>query len=117
MKLLISTILCACLLACEFQANAVEGPAKERQVGQNAVVLGLFVLCCVACGGYIIWKVRQANPPVGAKATLALDKTYDWSTWTPVCTNTFVLTNACWLELFREQMTEECAFYRVRKVN
>jgi hypothetical protein len=111
MKTLCSLMLCGAIL----HATTLQAQTNEPPIQPQGTFIILFVLTCVAAGGYIIFRVSKTVPNQDAQITLILDKSSDGrATWTPIFTNTVVLHGHDPLEFFRDQMTDDLAFYRAR---
>lgn len=124
MKTTLSLILCVLMAYTGLQAQ--ECPLREAttyQIGDpnatdgKGILLAAFIVTVLVGGCVIIWYVRKACPRCGDKVTLVLEKTTDWVNWVPILTNTVVLTNSEWVEMFRlqiDQMNEPNSYFRAR---
>lgn len=110
MKKLITTILCAALIALPMRATEPNQPQEPKQVWP-----AILVLASVAIGGYVILKVYwKYHIPQDTPVKLVLYKSFDNSSWQPIFTNTVVLHGTNMIEFFREHTTDWTAFYRVK---
>lgn len=77
---------------------------------------GILVLVVLAAAGWAIYKVKSTIPSDNRPVTFVLERSYDHGTWTPIFTNTITLNGTNAIEFFREQMTDQMAFYRAHKL-
>jgi len=110
-KLFTTLILCIALVQPGFAQSKTNDPPIQPQ----GTFLVAFVLGCVMVGAYLIWKIRGTLPSQTSPVTLVLEKSVDGkATWTCVFTNTVRLQGTNAIEFFRDRMTDDMAFYRVR---
>ena len=109
MKTILSIFLCAALVNATAQAQTNPPPVQPK-----SAALAMLVIAAAIVGLVIIIKVNSTVPSQHSPVTLVLEKSYDHGTWTPVATNTVVLNGQTPVEVFRDKMTDELAFYRAR---
>jgi hypothetical protein len=109
MKTILSILLCAALVhATTAQAQTNDPPPMQPQ----GVALAVLIITAAVVGIVIIIKVNSTVPSQHSPVTLVLEKSYDNGTWTPVATNTVILNGQQPVDVFRQQMTDDLAFYR-----
>lgn len=124
MKTFITAVLCFCLMAMTLNA----GDTNSVPTGTNTTAVAstphptlvleiMFSLVVIAVGVAVVIKVKGAVPNQNAVISLVLEKSYDHGTWTPVYTNANVqLQGTNMIDFFTDQMTDQNAFYRARKL-
>lgn len=119
MKTLIALLLCFSLASSQLMAQLPEqpkpsGPEPNLTCIEVALVLAisaasLFIIISVAC------RPTQHAPPQGTRIDVVLMRSRDNGNWEDIATNTIVYdTNAPPIELWRDLIDRDPAFYKVR---
>lgn len=116
MKLIITTVLCACLLAAEARGETNSVPSQQGNDPSVGCIEVAFVLGCVAVAGWVIIKLYGKCPRPTDYVDVFIDKSTDGkATWKCVQTNLHLILTVDPIELYRER-GDEMAFFKARVV-